>query len=1373
MRGQCGKTSFFSPDLPCALEEVEALEPDAALRKSIVSVCGEDFARGALCCTQEQVDSLKANLEQAEPLISGCPACRNNFRQLFCSMSCDPNQSTFLNVVKSQKTSGGPDGDIAVKQISYYVGEEWRQTFFDNCKDVKFGPGNSFAIELLGGGAKTADEMLKFLGDEKPVLGSPFQIDFPHLSSFSRANQTSAPPIPMNNRVRKCSDPDLLSRCACTDCPAVCATLPILSPPRHESRCNIPLPGGTRISCFALGIVLLYSIAIAAFVTGIGLGKRSRKKRAALYHRNSGISVRSESSGYERVRLESEETATMPPSSANRLVGASADEAEDDSTSSMGTARGRGVLAGLGLGTRGSGGNDLSALSSSQPKTYPLAIWLNRFFYKLGYISASYPYLTFAAALLLVGIANLGWRSFEVETDPIRLWVSPGSEARHRKDYFDEHFGPFYRTQQVFVMDQSASLSSLKGIDHDSKEWQQILVDVGPVLSWERLQWWSDVEAAVRTLKSPRGTSLQDVCFAPSGKGGPCVVQSIMGYFGEGLEGAGVNANNWQQSLDNCAATPVDCLPPFGQPLKRNIVMGGVPNKAPASQARSLVTTWVIANSLNNSDVLRAQEWEVALEKLLFSIAGIGDLPEHPLGRRRRELGLQLSLSTESSLEQELAKSGSADVIIVVLSYTLMFLYASLSLGKASRFVQKQKKNHARPHGRTHRTGLAGQIMSFMPMRNSNNSGAQDSFTGQLIINSKFSLGLFGIIVVLASVSSAVGLFSALGVKVTLVIAEVLPFLLLAVGVDNIFLLAAEMDRQNTAALVTDLSSSRSRQADRLEGDDEEASLEEDHTYGAGMARESSSSIVALPISAEERAARTLSRVGPSILLSASVQVCAFLLGATIPMPAVRHFALYAAVSMAFVAVLQCTVFISAMALDAKRMESNRIDCLPCIKLASTSTASDRQIIARTEGLLTRFFRYKYAPTIIKTNVKRAVMILFGTTFALSCISTRHLHMGLDQRLALPSGSYLRSYFDAIDVFLDVGPPVYFVEKDIDVTTRAGQQAICGRFTTCQPLSLANTLEGERGRTDVSFLAEPTSSWLDDFFQWMNPVLESCCRVKQKDPSIFCSPNDSEFDCQPCFTTRKKAWNITLDGMPEGDEFMMYLRQWLKSPTDSDCPLGGQAAYSASLQIDEANNKVVTTNFRTFHSPLRSQADFIDALTATSRISQDIVTRNRPSSTTTKDLDVFAYSVYAPFFDQYLYLDRLALQLLGGSLLAILIVTTLLLGSIRTAIIVGICISNAVFCVAAIMAILGIGVNALTLVNLAVCSAICVEFCAHVARAFMRAPGSLSRHHPMAQKERDDRVYAALVDVGPAVVSGITGTKLVGISVLFWAQSEM
>lgn len=87
-----------------------------------------------------------------------------------------------------------------------------------------------------------------------------------------------------------------------------------------------------------------------------------------------------------------------------------------------------------------------------------------------------------------------------------------------------------------------------------------------------------------------------------------------------------------------------------------------------------------------------------------------------------------------------------------------------------------------------------------------------------------------------------------------------------------------------------------------------------------------------------------------------------------------------------------------------------------------------------------------------------------------------------------------------------------------------------------------------------------------------------------------------------------------------------------------------------------------------------------------------------------------------------------------------------------------------------------ISLNAISLVNLVVSIGIALEFCSHIARAFMGAGagvGGLPHGHPAGQKERDDRVYAALIDVGSSVFSGITLTKLIGISVLALTKSKL
>ena len=56
-------------------------------------------------------------------------------------------------------------------------------------------------------------------------------------------------------------------------------------------------------------------------------------------------------------------------------------------------------------------------------------------------------------------------------------------------------------------------------------------------------------------------------------------------------------------------------------------------------------------------------------------------------------------------------------------------------------------------------------------------------------VDLKILLGLFGVLIVLLAVGASVGFLSYIGIEGSLIILEVVPFLVLAVGVDNLFIM--------------------------------------------------------------------------------------------------------------------------------------------------------------------------------------------------------------------------------------------------------------------------------------------------------------------------------------------------------------------------------------------------------------------------------------------------------------------------------------------------------------------------------------------------------------------------------------------------------
>ena len=114
-----------------------------------MATCGNSYADVPVCCTSEQVETLQANFKQTEPLISSCPACRNNFREFFCAFTCSSGQGTFLNVSSTQNSDTNQE---AVKSVEFFVGSDLGQGFYDSCKDVKFGATNGYSMDFIGGG---------------------------------------------------------------------------------------------------------------------------------------------------------------------------------------------------------------------------------------------------------------------------------------------------------------------------------------------------------------------------------------------------------------------------------------------------------------------------------------------------------------------------------------------------------------------------------------------------------------------------------------------------------------------------------------------------------------------------------------------------------------------------------------------------------------------------------------------------------------------------------------------------------------------------------------------------------------------------------------------------------------------------------------------------------------------------------------------------------------------------------------------------------------------------------------------------------------------------------------------------------------------
>ncbi|SCU78188.1 LAME_0A03620g1_1 [Lachancea meyersii CBS 8951] len=1094
----CGKKGLFGAELPCSVSEHFRPDPlPEEDRTLLTEVCGTEWQdTSTLCCTKDQIVNLRNNLQRAEGLIVSCPACHENFKRLFCHFTCSPQQRDFTKVTETQKSTDGRD---IVATMEVLLDPYWASEFYDSCKGVKFAATNGYAMDLIGGGAQNYEQFLKFLGDEKPMLGgSPFQINYSYNNSDPEYHL-------FNETVYACDDKQY--KCACTDCGSSCPEL-------------APLDAGFRKIA---GLPLFSFIVIMVYVTLFVC--------VLIWH----FYLLGTKNGPIMLEHDVEQNLIMD----------------------------------------GSG----TIFQEHTYSAYPLNERIAGILTRISSFSARRPLLVLTlTSLFVIMLSGSAWTFGELETNPVDLWVSKTSPRYQEKQYFDEHFGPFYKVEQIFVVNDS-----------------------GPVLTYDNLAWWFSVEKNItQHLESSEKTSYQDLCFRPT-EDSTCVIESLTQYF----DGQLPDEANWDFKLKACANSPVNCLPSFQQPLKSNLLF----SDEEILKSKAFVVTLLVSDHSSAASL-----WEEQLEAFLLNL----ELPE----------GLRLSFSTDISLEKELSRNN--DILIICASYLLMFLYASWALGTE---------------------------------------------TGE----KRVLLGCSGILIVLGSVTSAAGALSIMGIKSTLIIAEVIPFLILAIGVDNIYLITHEYDRVFNASESLDV---------------------------------------------QQTMERALKRISPSILMSLICQSSCFLTATFVKMPAVRNFAIYSAVSIVFNVFLQLTAYVSILSLYEQKYRRK-----------PARETSDVPALSNLKKVYLRVL-----------SKKRKVCGIFVTFTLLSLVFLPFVKLGLDQTLAVPQDSYLVNYFKDVYEFLNVGPPVYFVVKDLDLTQRENQKKICGKFTSCNEYSLANTLEQECQRSTI---VEPVANWFDDFMMFLNPQLDTCCRFKKGTEDV-CPPFYSSRRCETCYS--ENEWFYDMEGFPENQTFMKYFDIWINAPSD-DCPLAGKAPYSTSVAYNET--AVKSSTFRSAHKPLRSQGDYITAYNDANRIVESL-----------DQFDIFAYSPFYVFFEQYRTLIPLAIKLLGFSAFCVYLISWLFLGSATSAALLVLTVVMILIDLGALMFFLNITLNAVSLVNLIICVGIAVEFCVHIVRGFTIVPSHI-------KIDRESRVNHAVDTIGGSVFSGITMTKFIGVSVLAFTRSKI
>jgi Niemann-Pick C1 protein len=1161
------------------------------------------------------------------------------------------------------------------------------------------------------------EKWLTFTGNMEQTQGmTPFPINF-HLADPSVSDEHIwAPEFEINhcNKSDKIHLDDgklvLIEACSCQDCEATCAPVP--SPPPKAEPFKIWGMDGFFVIVGGVYLVFLWLVVTIAIA-------------CHFYIQNNKDNIDQETRWISCVDV----TKYLP------------EEESDGYNSDAYNSEGGGVNSSTDF-NRSSRSNRKSMKELTDEK-------LTNLFERWGYWCACRPWTVIFSALVFVILVSLGLFNHTLTTDPVELWSAPTSTCRQQKTYFDDKFNPFFRNEQIIieVTDLAEGYTDLKpyGPAFQSTEIMDRMFGLIEILE--------QIEATNTDDNST--IRLSDVCLKPldgglnpgkSASPEACTIMSATQYFKnsreifefsfdvpdddeDDKEDIDDDLDSYHDHLKDCMQQPAKmgqpgqekiapgCMSEFGAPVNPMLVFGGfdVASTMPTRMinASVLIITIPLPNYTKDkvAELSRVKQWEQAY---LYAVQKVQkdweQYDDNRLARLKEKSGdgtikpwdqyrLKIAYVAERSIEDELDRQSRGDALTVTVSYFIMFLYVSVALG-------------------------------------------QNTSWKSVFVDSKIVVGLVGVLIVLCAVVMSLGFWSLFGVPLTLIIIEVVPFLVLAVGVDNIFIIIQHYQREKPLDVKKD--------------------------------------------TIEHQVSRVIGQVGPSILMSALCETLAFCLGALSTMPAVKTFSLFAGTAVFFSFLLQITAFVAVLTLDAKRQAKRRFDVLCCFGLKQEHDedcifdeqqamfdSKMKQVEAARLSPLYRFMK-GYARFIHSKLMRPLVIIVFIGGFLYSCGVVHKVPIGLDQKLSMPEDSYVLTYFDALFEFLAVGAPVYFViPSGYNYSDPDKQRMVCGGVG-CDQKSLVTQISTAGKLPDYYHIAPGAPmSWIDEYLSYTDPNVD-CCGYDM-DANTLIPPFEKEFQTQ----NSSRCRNIDDMNRLKGEDFNEFLPWFLDMNPSAMCPSAGHPSYAMAMDLTcsgmpcdnsaykntDPVPKLGATHFMTYHSVAKTSPEFTDALIKARLISDDISSAMGYDVKTTGPTEkVFAYSVFYVFYEQYLTIVNDTITQLAISVSAVGIMTFFMLGcDIAAALIVLMTLCMLLIDMFGVMYLWDISLNAVSLVNLVMSIGIGVEFCAHIVRQFC-----ISK-----KRTRVERGVDALSEMGSSVLSGITLTKFGGIVILAFAHSRI
>ena len=338
-------------------------------------------------------------------------------------------------------------------------------------------------------------------------------------------------------------------------------------------------------------------------------------------------------------------------------------------------------------------------------------------------------------------------------------------------------------------------------------------------------------------------------------------------------------------------------------------------NRGPIRDVRVLQMTYYIRDPENDDEYNNVMKWEKRFVDKVSSMEGKASC-------------WKVFYTAERSLDDAISESAGADILLVSITFTLMISFACTMLGKF-------------------RNPLTGH---------------------SLLANA-------GVLAVALGIVAGFGVALLTGAPFVSIVG-ILPFLVVSIGIDDIFIVVDQLDRRK-------------------------------------------------PQDVPETIKLVMANSGPTITMTTVTDLVAFAVSTSTSFPAIRYFCTYAALSVTFAYVMIVTFFVAIMTFDVKRIKLGLRDCLPVCRAPPTKEGQPAWDEPRTQT--SNKMMQAWAGFLMLPGVKAIVVVISCGLVGFGVYGSMNIDQQFDRRLLAKDDSYLIKFLDTEEKYFELSLPVSVV----------------------------------------------------------------------------------------------------------------------------------------------------------------------------------------------------------------------------------------------------------------------------------------------------------------------------------------------------------